>query len=176
MIFITVAAVVLPGAAFVVTAADQADSLLVIDEIESTVVSQPNQLEAVPQTIRPNPGSPVKSSFAKETGQKMDSPQISSYPIGGLLKAARDDAETDVSQAEFDLLQKIRLTINEERRKLDQKRNRSDKKNSKASASNGSDGILIFNDHLMVVSDDPVIHQQVAQALQMISESTGPRS
>jgi hypothetical protein len=172
MIFITLAAVVLPGAAFVVTAADQADSLLVIDEIESTVVSQPNQLEAVPQTIRPNPGSPVKSSFAKETGQKMDSPQISSYPIGGLLKAARDDAETDVSQAEFDLLQKIRLTINEERRKLDQKRNRSDKKNSKASASNGSDGILIFNDHLMVVSDDPVIHQQVAQALQMISEST----
>ncbi|MFH1299601.1 MAG: M56 family metallopeptidase [Planctomycetota bacterium] len=172
MIFITLAAVVLPGAAFVVTAADQADSPLMIDEIESTVVSQPNQLEAVPQTIRPNPGSPEKSSFAKETGQKMDSPQISSYPIGGLLKAARDDAETDVSQAEFDLLQKIRLTINEERRKLDQKRNRSGKKNSKTAASNGSDGILIFNDHLMVVSDDPVIHQQVAQALQMISEST----
>ncbi|MCA9013860.1 MAG: hypothetical protein KDA77_00890 [Planctomycetaceae bacterium] len=169
MVFITLAAIVLPGAAFVVTAADPPETVLVIDEVNLNGISQQEQFETVPQVPQPTLDPPSPSAFAKETGQKLDAPQISSYPVGGLLKAARED---DASQAEFDLLQRIRLTISEERRKLAQKMNRSGKQNSKAAASNGSDGILIFNDHLMVVSDDPVVHQQVAEALRMISEST----
>lgn len=178
MIFVMLAAVVLPGAAFVVTAANPPAKVLQQGNTQNPADPRAIQISPVQLTVQSNraktkhrPLFPVDDPVSASTRvgmQTSNHPRTSSFPIKGLLKDGVGDAQF---QVEYDLLQKIRLTISEQRNKVVLKSAPDSQKKPTVSNLSASEGILIFNDHLIVVSDDPAVHQQVAQALETISGS-----
>ncbi|WP_298860789.1 M56 family metallopeptidase [uncultured Gimesia sp.] len=103
-------------------------------------------------------------------GTTSNSPHVSSYPIKSLIEEARE--KVGAQQAEFDLLQKIRLAVSDlGKLSLSKPAKYDPKSKANASALGDSEGIMVINDFLMVMSENPEVHQRVALALETITES-----
>ncbi|QDT95043.1 M56 family metallopeptidase [Gimesia aquarii] len=186
MVLIVLSATVLPGAAFVVSAADQqaekatkstnADLLIIQNKSKEKETSSPNQTRTQHQdkNISSSPSSSVlKFLYATEELQNPKAQTVRVYSIKELMEKGYKDVGE--SRAKAELIEKVRSFVNKQKRKeeiLPQPNTQlANPLMKKAAGSHFAGRLFIKDDHFIVLSEDPGVHKHAAQAIQELSES-----
>lgn len=190
MVLIVLSAIVLPGAAFVVSAADQQiekpvkssnDNPLIVQnkskKKETRSLKQGNNSVQVKNILIPPHSLNIQSLDLEADTQTLNAHTIRTYPVKELMEKCRKTVGAKHAKAE--LTKKIRFLVNQHKSNEEVKPQPDDQiVNPLMSQTAGSDlagRLIIQGDLLYVLSEDPVVHKNIAQAIKELSQSGFPQ-